>query len=763
VPGASDAATIDTVGSYTVAISDSHRRYATGVTVLSAADGVSKVLAGGINATEGDVLSPAAAPAISLTAGQTFTGTVASFADTYAGNTAGDFAATIAWGDGTTSAGTIVDTNGTIAVSGSHLYAAAGTDQVSVTLTDLEGTATATATGTATITAMPRSYGGTGASLATTEGTPVTATLASFTDSNTADAASNFSATIAWGDGTTSTGTVSGSNGSFTVTGTGHAYADEGSFATKITVLSAADGVATVLTGGVTAGEADLLAASGSIALSGVAGTAVNGVVAHFTDSNVAATATAGDLAATITWGDGTTSVGTVAGSAGAFTVSGSHAYAAAGTDAVSVTLTDTDGTATATAGGTASIAAPTSGAFYLTTKEDHLTGGAGNDTFVALTNTLSTNDALNGGGGVNTLLLSGGGTFNLALVDQLNSIQIVAAQEGAGAAAQTVTLRENTSLTVNVAADPAHSPAAGITIIGAQNTDVINLGPGNDTIVVGVGETVNGGGGNATYKVNQDTIKNTINGGSTGTNTLVLTTGGSLAMGTAVTGMTNVQLTTATKFTANATAGMAIAGNAAGGDTIVLGAASQSVISGGANELVKAASAFAGAQVSGLGTGSTLEITSGGTVKINAATQVGTVKLDAATNLQLNGMQFMAATGSSGADTILAGAANQTLTGGSGADTLVGAASGYDTFSDKASGLNGDLVRGFLATDQIDITDIAFAGATLKAVSAGVNTQVMLTAAGGAKASFLLEGTFGAAGFKLATDGHTGTFITHT
>ena len=65
---------------------------------------------------------------------------------------ASDFSATIDWGDGTTSAGVITDTRGTISVSGTHTYASSGQDAVTVTLTeDAPGTATATAHNTATV------------------------------------------------------------------------------------------------------------------------------------------------------------------------------------------------------------------------------------------------------------------------------------------------------------------------------------------------------------------------------------------------------------------------------------------------------------------------------------------------------------------------------------------------------------------------------------------------------------------------------------
>jgi hypothetical protein len=733
-------------------------KFVTNVTVTNAADGVTTALTGAVTSTDADVFTPGAAQGIAATAGLAFNGTVATFTDSYTANTASDLTATIAWGDGTSSAGTVTDVNGSISVSGSHTYAKPGIDAVSVTLNDTDGTAAAIGNASVTV-ASP--YFGSGAKVNAPEGTAVTAAVASFTDANTADTASAFTATIAWGDGTASTGVVTGSNGAFSIAGaSGHVYAAEGSYTATTTVTHTADSAQLVLTGAVTASEADSFAGGTVPAIAATAGKAYTGTVATFTDLYTANTAA--DLTATITWGDGTTSIGTVTDVNGAVSVSGSHTYAAAGTDAVSVTLTDKDGTATANAVGSATVAAAIAvppGTYNLTTKQDNLVGGAGNNTFVATTNTLTSGDVIRGGTGVNTLQLSGGGVFNLAAVDILSNIQVVAAQEGFGPAAQTVTLREKTAFTVNVASGPTGS---GIVIYGAQNHDIINLGAGNDTIVMGAGETANGGGGNAIYKVNQDSIFDTINGGTTGTNTLVITVGGDQAMGANITGMTAVQLTAKTHFTSNATANMSIAGSAVGGDTITLGAGSQSVISGGPAEKILATAANGGALVTGVGAGSTLEITSGGTVALNAATSVGTVKLDAATNLTLSKMSFITAAGSSGADTITAGSANQTLTGGGGADTLIGFSGGYDTFSDKASGLNGDTIKGFLATDQIDVTDLAFAGALLTVAASGLNTQVTLTS-GSTKSVFTLAGSLSATGFHLASDGASGTLLTHS
>ena len=65
--------------------------------------------------------------------------------------------------------------------------------------------------------------------------------VATFSDTDTLDMAGDFTATIDWGDGVTTTGTVVGSNGSFTVDG-GHTYADEGSDAASVALTHNPDG-----------------------------------------------------------------------------------------------------------------------------------------------------------------------------------------------------------------------------------------------------------------------------------------------------------------------------------------------------------------------------------------------------------------------------------------------------------------------------------------------------------------------------------------
>src|SRR5579862_7459181 len=104
-------------------------------------------------------------------------------------NTAGDFTATINWGDGSPldTTGVVTVQGGTITVSGTHTYASAGQDPVTVTLTDdAPGTASATANSTAFVGAVLRGQ----AVIAATEGAAIAGgtQIATFTSSNLIDA-----------------------------------------------------------------------------------------------------------------------------------------------------------------------------------------------------------------------------------------------------------------------------------------------------------------------------------------------------------------------------------------------------------------------------------------------------------------------------------------------------------------------------------------------------------------------------------------------
>lgn len=117
----------------------------------------------------------------------------------------------INWGDGTTSAGTVAaDPNvaGQMDVTASHTYTAQGMDLVSVTINNVSaGTSrTVSSIDPALIpTPVVSTTAPTGLSVGATVGSEQVAT---FTDADTALTASSFSSTISWGDGSTSTGTI---------------------------------------------------------------------------------------------------------------------------------------------------------------------------------------------------------------------------------------------------------------------------------------------------------------------------------------------------------------------------------------------------------------------------------------------------------------------------------------------------------------------------------------------------------------------------
>src|ERR1700737_3453870 len=78
---------------------------------------------------------------LTATTGAAFTSVVGSFTDEAGAQAAvADFAATINWGDNSSSAGTLAKAaNGAFSVSGSHTYASAGSKTITATVTDEEG------------------------------------------------------------------------------------------------------------------------------------------------------------------------------------------------------------------------------------------------------------------------------------------------------------------------------------------------------------------------------------------------------------------------------------------------------------------------------------------------------------------------------------------------------------------------------------------------------------------------------------------------
>ena len=181
----------------------------------------------------------ASGTAVSASEGQQFSGQIATFSDAD-NQPPSAYSATITWGDGQSSAGTVSQTGtGAYAVSGTNTYADEGSYPVSVQITDIDGTS-AQASSTATVADAALTAGLIKASCGAN---PCAVTLA-FADANPGATIADFTATINWGDTTSSAGTVLASGGGFVVTGS-HAYADDGG-GHAITITVTDDGGSTV-------------------------------------------------------------------------------------------------------------------------------------------------------------------------------------------------------------------------------------------------------------------------------------------------------------------------------------------------------------------------------------------------------------------------------------------------------------------------------------------------------------------------------------
>jgi hypothetical protein len=147
---------------------------------------------------------------------------------------AGGATPTIDWGDGTSpSSGKVEPITGQI--TGTHTYANEGIYHASFTYTNSDGSPETrpfdVKVQDAPLTAV------TGVPVSATAGVAVKAKVATFTHASPAGAASDYTATINWGDGTSSAaGTVSAAaGGGFEVTGS-HTYAAAGQYTTSVTI-----------------------------------------------------------------------------------------------------------------------------------------------------------------------------------------------------------------------------------------------------------------------------------------------------------------------------------------------------------------------------------------------------------------------------------------------------------------------------------------------------------------------------------------------
>jgi hypothetical protein len=191
----------------------------------------------------------AAAQSLSGTEGAVASGGVAGFTDPDGSATANEYSASIKWGDGGESPGTVSGSGGRFSVSGSHVYADENEYAVTVVISDSDNSSSAA---TVSSKASVADAGLSASGVTPTSPQAFSGTVARLTDSNNSTStAGDFTATIDWGDGSpSSSGTVTGGGGSYTVSGS-HGYVSTGYFTVKVHVVddggSTADATSKVL------------------------------------------------------------------------------------------------------------------------------------------------------------------------------------------------------------------------------------------------------------------------------------------------------------------------------------------------------------------------------------------------------------------------------------------------------------------------------------------------------------------------------------
>src|SRR6202035_2908877 len=104
-----------------------------------------------------------------------------------------------------------------------------------------------------------------------------------FQDANASASTADFTATVTWGDGTSTPGTVAGRGGQYTEPAS-HAYATNGSYAIGVTIRD--DGGSSLSTTGPTVSVVrPLLSGAGDPVVANATGAVSNAEVATFTDA----------------------------------------------------------------------------------------------------------------------------------------------------------------------------------------------------------------------------------------------------------------------------------------------------------------------------------------------------------------------------------------------------------------------------------------------------------------------------------------------
>jgi hypothetical protein len=242
------------------------------------------------------------------------------------------FQATIVWGDGTASPGSIGPGGfpGSF-VAGSHIYTEEGHYSVQVTVRDNSGAGNSTSYN---VTVADAPLTSAGLVLAPSQGASFAGELYRFMPPSSTPP-DNYAADINWGDGGSSPAAIQANpDGSYSLLGT-HPFTGQGNQPVTVSLTDLPFHTTNLLSDP-TPPAADLTPLA-------TLNTPFTGAVATFRDANPGAQP--GDFTTSITWGDGHVGPGTVqANPDGSWSVVGTNAYQATGVFSISVVVTDVGG-----------------------------------------------------------------------------------------------------------------------------------------------------------------------------------------------------------------------------------------------------------------------------------------------------------------------------------------------------------------------------------------------------------------------------------
>jgi hypothetical protein len=230
-------------------------------------------------------------------------------------------------------------------VQGTCPYTDEGSYTDSVTVTDFNSSAS----GSTAFTVLDATLTAGSASVPSPVEGASASTVFTFTDANISATGSDFSGTVDWGDGSTSSITAVTETANVFYTGGSHTYTEEAASRTVVITVNDDGGQSTTTTFNVTVTDA-ALSATQTFTPTPIENTALSGA-SLFTFADANSYATSADFTAVVNWGDGTSESSASSSNVqigGGYTVTGTHTYTEEATGlTLTVSVTDDGGSST--------------------------------------------------------------------------------------------------------------------------------------------------------------------------------------------------------------------------------------------------------------------------------------------------------------------------------------------------------------------------------------------------------------------------------